>query len=287
MLKHFKIKSSLKIYEIFFTDNFKIIAKKNNYIIICDSFFKKTFKRKNFIYIKALEKNKSYDYLKKIFIQLLKKKINRDYTVVAIGGGIIQDIACYISSIYMRGLEWVYYPTTLLGMTDSCIGGKSSINLDKFKERNGPSDIYDDKQLKLLVNYENNVKNATSLKTQFENWYLSMPVLSFNGSKYDINLMKQYLHKSLEDCGEEVSFTIKKANSYMSLKSQHLQFLDVRSYLAPNYSYDAFIKAYKCKLEKGFFPYDYFNSYDKINNTELPPHEAFFNNLRNKNISDE
>jgi hypothetical protein len=53
-----------------------------------------------------------------------------------------------------------------------------------------------------------NVKNATSLKTQFENWYLSMPVLSFNGSKYDINLMKQYLHTSLADCGEEVSFTI-------------------------------------------------------------------------------
>ncbi len=81
-----------------------------------------------------------------------------------------------------------------------------------------------------------------------------MPVYSFNGSKYDINLMKQYLHKSLEDCGEEVSFTIKKANAYMSLKTQHLQFLDVRSYLAPNYTYDAFIKAYKCKIEKGFFP---------------------------------
>ena len=59
-----------------------------------------------------------------------------------------------------------------------------------------PSNIYDDKQLKLLINYENNVKNATSLKTQFENWYLAMPVLSFNGSKYDINFTKQYLHKS-------------------------------------------------------------------------------------------
>ncbi len=47
----------------------------------------------------------------------------------------------------------------------------------------------------------NNVKkNATLLKTQFENWYLAMPVLSFNGSKYEINLMKQGLHKSLEDC---------------------------------------------------------------------------------------
>jgi hypothetical protein len=42
-----------------------------------------------------------------------------------------------------------------------------------------------------------------------------MPILSFNGSKYDINLMKQYLHKSLEDCGEEVLFTIKRANAYM------------------------------------------------------------------------
>ena len=81
--------------------------------------------------------------------------------------------------------------------------------LINLKKKNGPSNIYDDKQLKLLVNYENNVKNATSLKNQFENWYLSMPVLSFNGSKYDINLMKQHLHKSLEDCGEEVSFTFK------------------------------------------------------------------------------
>ena len=81
--------------------------------------------------------------------------------------------------------------------------------------------------------------------------------------------MKQYLHKSLEDHGETVSFSIKKANSYMSLKTQHLQFLDIRSYPAPNYSYDAFIKAYKCKLEKGFFPCDFFNTYDKINNTEF------------------
>ncbi len=50
----------------------------------------------------------------------------------------------------------------------------------------------------------------------------------------------------------------------MSLKTENLQFLDIRSYLAPNYSYDAFIKAYKCKLEKGFFPYDWFDNYDKL-----------------------
>ncbi len=42
-------------------------------------------------------------------------------------------------------------------------------DLDIFKERNGPSNIYDDKQLNILVNHGNNVKNATSLKAQFEN----------------------------------------------------------------------------------------------------------------------
>ncbi len=109
--------------------------------------------------------------------------------------------------------------------------------------------------LALLVLIIMALRSAIKVVPQSENWYLALPVLSFNGAKYDINLMKQYLHKSLEDNGEFVSFSIKKANSYMSLKTQHLQFLDIRSYLAPNYSYDAFIKAYKCKLEKGFFPY--------------------------------
>ena len=146
MQKHFKIKSSFKDYEIFFANNIKILSKENNRIVICDSFFKKVFNQRNFIYVKALEKHKSYDYLKIIIKQLLKKKVNRNFTIVAIGGGIIQDIACYVSSIYMRGLEWVYYPTTLLGMTDSCIGGKSSINLDNFKNilgtYNPPSKIF-------------------------------------------------------------------------------------------------------------------------------------------------
>ncbi len=109
------------------------------------------------------------------------------------------------------------------------------------------------KQLNLLSNYENNLKNATSLLTQFENGYLAMPVLSFNGCKYDINLMKRFLHKSLEDCGKEVSFTILKANAYMGLKTQQLELLDISSYLASNYSNDAFIKALNVKLKK-FFP---------------------------------
>ena len=59
-----------------------------------------------------------------------------------------------------------------------------------------------------------------------------MPVLRFNGSKYDINLMKHYLHKSLEDCGEIVSFAIKKAMLICHSKLNIYNFLDVRRYLA-------------------------------------------------------
>ncbi len=63
--------------------------------------------------------------------------------------------------------------------------------------------------------------------------------------------------------------------------------LDIRSYLALNDSYDAFIKAYECKLDKGFSPYDWFDDNDKINNTEFSPPEAFQDKMKNKAITDE
>jgi 3-dehydroquinate synthase len=49
--------------------------------------------------------------------------------VVAVGGGVVQDIATFVTDIYMRVLAWTYVPTTLMDMADSCIGGKSSINV--------------------------------------------------------------------------------------------------------------------------------------------------------------
>ncbi len=65
--------------------------------------------------------------------QLRSAGVNRTPHLVAIGGGVIQDIAAFVASIYMRGLEWSYIPTTVLAMVDSCIGGKSSINVGPYK----------------------------------------------------------------------------------------------------------------------------------------------------------
>ncbi len=78
------------------------------------------------------ERRKSYTQLKKIHERLLNYKFGRDTTFVAIGGGVTGDLAGYAAASYMRGLNLVHIPTTLLAMIDSAIGGKTGIN---FKGR--------------------------------------------------------------------------------------------------------------------------------------------------------
>jgi 3-dehydroquinate synthase len=87
----------------------------------------------NTIVIEAIEENKSIQKIIPIFEVLVANKARRDHTLIAIGGGIIQDITCFISSTLFRGISWSFIPTTLLAQADSCIGSKSSINLGKTK----------------------------------------------------------------------------------------------------------------------------------------------------------
>ncbi|MBW5435828.1 3-dehydroquinate synthase [Bradyrhizobium canariense] len=85
------------------------------------------------IVIEALESNKSLEFAPHVIKELRKLGADRTSHLFAIGGGIIQDITTFAASIYMRGVEWTYLPTTLLSMVDSCIGGKSSINAAGYK----------------------------------------------------------------------------------------------------------------------------------------------------------
>lgn len=83
--------------------------------------------------IEADEGAKSLDRMAEIVVALRERRATRSTHLVAVGGGVVQDIAAFAASIYMRGLDWTYVPTTLLAMTDSCIGGKSSINVGRYK----------------------------------------------------------------------------------------------------------------------------------------------------------
>lgn len=84
-------------------------------------------------WINATEAEKSLDRLPGLIEEMRGRGISREHHLWAIGGGITQDIAAFVSSVYMRGLPWSYVPTTVLAMVDSCIGGKSSINVGSFK----------------------------------------------------------------------------------------------------------------------------------------------------------
>ena len=87
----------------------------------------------NTILIRPTEEFKSLDVVSTIIQRLVANKIRRNHLIVAIGGGITQDLSCFVASTILRGVDWVFIPTTLLAQADSCIGSKSSINVGDSK----------------------------------------------------------------------------------------------------------------------------------------------------------
>jgi len=85
----------------------------------------------------ATESQKSLESVTWIFTRLLEGGFRRDCELLAVGGGVIQDTVCFVASVLGRGARWSFIPTTLLAQCDSCIGGKSSINIGRFKNQIG------------------------------------------------------------------------------------------------------------------------------------------------------
>ena len=103
--------------------------------ILADSFFREQLEgiERPIIFIEATEEAKEFEALGPLIEQCRQQGLARSGRIVALGGGVVQDIAGFIATVYMRGVKWTFLPTTLLAMVDSCIGGKSSINVGAFK----------------------------------------------------------------------------------------------------------------------------------------------------------
>jgi len=80
------------------------------------------------IIIKDGEKYKNQESLDFIYETLLKNKYGRDSVLIALGGGVVGDITGYAAATYMRGIDFIQVPTTLLSQVDSSVGGKTGIN---------------------------------------------------------------------------------------------------------------------------------------------------------------
>jgi 3-dehydroquinate synthase len=132
----FNIESSSGSYQVQIGAGLEIKPAKESPFSITDELVSKLWANtvpKNAFSVLATEQNKTLETSAKIIEVLRSKGMQRGSHLNAFGGGIIQDLATITASLYMRGIDWTYYPTTLLGMVDSCIGGKSSINVGRYK----------------------------------------------------------------------------------------------------------------------------------------------------------
>ena len=87
--------------------------------------------------IETNEKNKSFEGLMPIFEVLNSNKFNRDCLLIGLGGGITTDMVGFVAASYLRGVDLIQIPTTLLSQVDAAIGGKTGINFSGSKNNIG------------------------------------------------------------------------------------------------------------------------------------------------------
>ena len=147
--EHIEVQSTFGKYYVFFDDSLSYafreseegrepifvvdqqVLKENSWL---EEKIGKDCKR---IVMDATEDAKEYTSVGTFISTLLKSDIKKDSTIIAIGGGIVQDVVGFAASIIKRGVKWRFIPTTLLSQCDSCIGAKSSINVGTSKNQVG------------------------------------------------------------------------------------------------------------------------------------------------------
>lgn len=83
----------------------------------------------------ATEDFKSLNGVTRLIDFLQQHAFTKNEQLIVVGGGIIQDVGAFASAVYKRGIPWIHFPTTLLSMSDSCIGGKTGINYNHAKNQ--------------------------------------------------------------------------------------------------------------------------------------------------------
>ena len=140
--------------------------------------------------------------------------------------------------------------------------------------------VYDQLEtLKSAEGDDDSLHRLTLLKIGLDQFIDTLPVIGFNSGRYDLPIIRQYIFGELAKI-DTIDYIIKRNNQFLSVKTPHLLWLDISNYLAPGFSYSDFLAAYGVKEQKGYFPYEYFDSLSRLEETSLPPHEAFHSSLK-------
>lgn len=144
-------------YQVNFCADFsflKELATRKNLFVIID---RKVFQlygetlsvlteKSSYYLMDAAEENKTVEKALEIIDMMIDMPSRKNTLLIAVGGGIVQDVAAFTANILYRGISWILIPTTLLAQADSCIGSKSSLNFRHYKNILGyffpPAQIY-------------------------------------------------------------------------------------------------------------------------------------------------
>ena len=110
-------------------DNLFYLIDSKIYDIYFDSFNK----LENVLVIPADESSKTLSYSSILIEKLLDLGANKTSYLIGVGGGVICDVTGFIASIFMRGINFAFVPTTLLSITDASLGGKNGVNFNSIK----------------------------------------------------------------------------------------------------------------------------------------------------------
>jgi len=137
---HFSLKTEGHTSDIFignYSDILKNIDRSNDAFFITDEnlfkFYPSFFKNRKYIIITPGEKSKSFTKIENIYLKLLDAGADRSSLIIGFGGGVVSDITGFIGSTFMRGIDFGFISTSLLGQVDAVIGGKNGVNLSGYK----------------------------------------------------------------------------------------------------------------------------------------------------------
>ena len=109
------------------------------------------FSEEEVFVLKDGEKEKNYKNYLKIMKRAIERGLTRNDVMIAVGGGVVGDITGFVASTYMRGIDYIQVPTTLLSAVDSSVGGKTAIDLAEAKNIIGT--FYQPKAVYININF--------------------------------------------------------------------------------------------------------------------------------------
>lgn len=189
----FTVKSSPRNYELIIDKNNPLksiidLLEENdkNVLFIDENVFSIYFSdlnldNKNIYIFKAVEENKDIEHALELISYLENIGFTKSEKLIVVGGGIVEDIGAFVGAAFKRGIDWIFFPTTLLSMCDSCIGGKTGLNYKGVKN-----------QLALFSSPYKIILNANFIKTLNYNEIRSglgeISKLCITGGEYFFNL---------------------------------------------------------------------------------------------------